>query len=94
MKLGTEGRSKWLMEYTTATETTRIDGGDNKPRACLLSAYFYILFRFPMTYINRNKALVVHEVYHVVVIISVCVNRVIRRRKKNRVYKSALCGRA
>lgn len=79
MKLGTEGRLKWLMEYTMATESTRMYDGDNKPRVCLLSAYFYIIFRFPVTYINRNKALVVQEFYHVAVIISVCVNRVIRR---------------
>jgi hypothetical protein len=74
MKLGVEGRLKWLMEYTMVTESIRIDGGDNLSRGCLLSAYFCILFRPPMTYINRKKALVFHEFYHVSVIISVCVN--------------------
>jgi hypothetical protein len=61
------------MEYTMATESSRIDGGDNEPRGCLLSANLYILFLLPVNYINRNKALVFHEFYYVVVIISVCV---------------------
>jgi hypothetical protein len=55
MKFSVEGRLKWLVEYTMATECSRIDGGDNKPRGCLLSANYYILVLPPVTYINQTK---------------------------------------
>jgi len=29
MKLDVEGRLKWLVEYIMATESSRIDGGDD-----------------------------------------------------------------
>ena len=48
MTLSFEGKLKWLLEYAMALESSRIDCGDNQPRGCLLSAYFYNLFRPPL----------------------------------------------
>jgi hypothetical protein len=50
MKLGFEVILKSLVEYTLATESSRMDGGDNDARGCLLSACSYFLFRPRVTY--------------------------------------------